>query len=281
MTTWRLTLGLIACLTLGAGLQPAVATDVCGAVCDDTWDLGGSPWVVTCDVTVAAGCTLDIDAGVEVRFQANTGLIVDGHLGVNGVDGSLVSLTSDLVTPSRGTWDSLEVRGGGSATIAYADVAWAIRGLRGVDATLSVEDSTLRESSQTGILADGGTLDVARSTLRDNGVHGIHARGAAGFAVDTVSTPRQRNVRHLRGGCLDRHRRRVDVIRSNLRSVRLPQLIGNNAGRHHRVDAHRKQLRDLATGQKPARLLQSPGHGDGFVAVREYRLRSLCERIPR
>ena len=50
---WTCLLGL-SLITLGLVLvaAPAGATDKCGAVCNETWTLAGSPYVVTCDVTV-------------------------------------------------------------------------------------------------------------------------------------------------------------------------------------------------------------------------------------
>jgi len=49
-----------------------------------TWSRADSPIVVTGDVTVAAGVTLTIEAGVEVRFEGNHALTVDGTLNAQG-----------------------------------------------------------------------------------------------------------------------------------------------------------------------------------------------------
>jgi len=76
------------------GMHAYADTIKCGAICTETWDLVGSPYIVTCDTTVGAGCTLTIDAGVEVRFQAATDLTIEGtprtdafHGGVTVVHG--------------------------------------------------------------------------------------------------------------------------------------------------------------------------------------------------
>ena len=52
------------------------ATDVGPATygSDHTWDLAGSPWIVQGDVMVVNCATLTIEAGVEVKFDAGTGL---------------------------------------------------------------------------------------------------------------------------------------------------------------------------------------------------------------
>jgi len=55
---------------LFASAPPSIAaTQVCGAIsADTTWTLANSSYPVTCDVTVPAGSTLSIEAGVVVKF---------------------------------------------------------------------------------------------------------------------------------------------------------------------------------------------------------------------
>ena len=54
--------------------------------------------VATCDVTVAEGCVLSIQADVDVRFDAGTGLVVEGALAGGGVD--LRQMLTDLARPA-------------------------------------------------------------------------------------------------------------------------------------------------------------------------------------
>ncbi|MBN1656949.1 MAG: right-handed parallel beta-helix repeat-containing protein [Anaerolineae bacterium] len=61
-------------------------TPVCGSVVTHTtWPLLGSPYIVTCDVTVEASAILTIEAGSQVEFQSGTGLFVEGALIADGV----------------------------------------------------------------------------------------------------------------------------------------------------------------------------------------------------
>lgn len=106
LSSWRCCWGLaaLALLVPFMAVSPAQATDKCGAVCDETWNAAGSPYVVTCNVTVGAACTLGIDAGVEVRFQPATGIEVWGTLDVNGASGNEALFTSDAGSPAAGDW---------------------------------------------------------------------------------------------------------------------------------------------------------------------------------
>ena len=49
-----------------------------------TWTLAGSPDTVTGNVTVSSGVSLTIEPGVQVRFNSNTGLYINGALIANG-----------------------------------------------------------------------------------------------------------------------------------------------------------------------------------------------------
>ncbi|XP_065830968.1 uncharacterized protein [Oscarella lobularis] len=75
-----------------------------------TISMSGSPYTVVGDITVLPGKTLTIEAGVELRFTANTGIMVEGRLLAQGtqnlpikfVDNSLVIRSSSSVGSSVG-----------------------------------------------------------------------------------------------------------------------------------------------------------------------------------
>ena len=69
-------------MVLGCNEIALAVTDVSGVInTDTTWNLAGSPYIVTGDVSVkgAATPTLTIEPGVEVRFTQNTGLYIGGN----------------------------------------------------------------------------------------------------------------------------------------------------------------------------------------------------------
>lgn len=84
-------------------------TDVSGTISkDSTWNLAGSPYVVTGSIVVNDGSKLTIDSGVVVKFQPNMGMEIKGAL-----DAYKCSFTSESVSPSKGEWNEIKIGSGG------------------------------------------------------------------------------------------------------------------------------------------------------------------------
>ena len=157
------------------GLSPTLATDKCGEVGGETWTVAGSPYVVTDDcgtagVTVGSGTTLTIDAGVEVRFWAGTGLSVSGTLDVNGAVGNEVLFASDAAVPAAGDWTGLYLDSGSSATLDNAVIRSANYGIQafGSSATLSGVESTFNNYALWVLYGNTTTVDVTGCSFTDN-----------------------------------------------------------------------------------------------------------------
>jgi plastocyanin len=149
-------------------------TSVCGPIAQPTtWGPWGSPYIVTCDVTVNSGVTLTVQPGTEVRFDRNTGLNAYGPVLSVGAPGQGVTFTANMTSPSPGYWKGLTLRstadgsvlehtmvsyGGGSG----ANVTW-------LAPTLSVAYSSFGYSSAGGLSASGiVTGSVTNSTFISN-----------------------------------------------------------------------------------------------------------------
>ncbi|MGH8240490.1 MAG: hypothetical protein ACREXP_26215, partial [Steroidobacteraceae bacterium] len=89
------------------------------------------PYTITAaDLTIAAGAQLILQGGAQVRFGSGRRLTVNGTLVVKGTAVSNVVFTSDLATPTRGSWQGLVINGTATnVSIEYALIEWAVRGV--------------------------------------------------------------------------------------------------------------------------------------------------------
>jgi hypothetical protein len=88
-------------------------TDITSDITTDaTWDLAGSPYILTGDIDVTSpdDPVLTVEAGVEVRFNSNASLRIGnntysenmGGLMVQGTEADPVLFTSNAATPAPG-----------------------------------------------------------------------------------------------------------------------------------------------------------------------------------
>ncbi|MDP2314764.1 MAG: MopE-related protein [Pseudomonadota bacterium] len=178
----------------------------CGTIsADETWS-GEDIHHVTCDVYVqgTSAPLLTIEDGATVEFAPGAGLIVGytsyGELWVDGhTDGVL--FTSDDTRPSAGDWDGLYVGGYDRGTwIEGATIEYGgnngYANVYAVNTTLlTILDSVIADSSNSGIYVSNATLDLSGSTVSDNADDGVSlttnadlsTSGPASFSGNTLS----------------------------------------------------------------------------------------------
>ena len=136
---------------------------MCGAISVDTiWRKSASPYIATCDLTVNAGVTLTVEAGVEVLFNSGRQMTVDGSLVALGDVQNSIAFTANTATPVKGYWDGILIRSGGSGTFDYTEIRYG-GNLSGADALVQV--------------VDGGSLSLTNSMLRDSYHYGVYMNG--------------------------------------------------------------------------------------------------------
>jgi hypothetical protein len=161
---------------------------------DETWCAGGdNTHYLTNDVTVQAGVTLTIAAGVTVDSTADAWskyLIVQGHLDINGTLAQPVLLTRSFNYPIQ-NWSGLYFdgsQGDGSGTINYAIIDHAgsnflpdgCVGTCGTAQTavfvkdvtagrqVTISNSTIHDNVSKGLFVVDSTVNVTNSTFSTN-----------------------------------------------------------------------------------------------------------------
>lgn len=146
---------------------------------DTRWEAAGLEYHILGDTTVAAGGSLEIDAGVRVLFGTYCGLTAYGPVVAHGTPDAPIVLTRHAAT---GDWDGVSIAG----NIARANVgsqfdyvAVEYGGYSGASVQLSyaslvLRDSAIRNGSDDGLVAHVGASLDARDTA---------FTGNAGYAI--------------------------------------------------------------------------------------------------
>jgi|GEM_PF-3066360 len=143
--------------------QTFVSNDV---FVNTTWLASGNPYVITNDISVNALATLTIDEGVQVTFQNNTSLTIDGRLIAIGTSVDSIIFRSANATPTAGDWDGLLFGLPTSqAEFEFCSFQHADEGIRVGLHNLSLLSSTFKNNT-TGLVHTATSLSIT-DTLRN------------------------------------------------------------------------------------------------------------------
>jgi len=125
-------------------------TSVSGTIASNTtWTSAGSPYIVSGALQINNGITLTIQSTVEVKFQTNAGLLVNGTITATGV-----KFTSNNVSKQKGDWNAIEIRSSGTCNFDQCVVEYGGRASDYINYGM--------------IEIDGGTLNLTNSTVLSN-----------------------------------------------------------------------------------------------------------------
>lgn len=86
------------------------ATNVSGLISSNTtWTKANSPYIVTGDIDVDTGATLTIEPGVQVRFDGNYFLKIDGMIIAKGTALDSISFTYNKFNPTNTSWKAVAI----------------------------------------------------------------------------------------------------------------------------------------------------------------------------
>jgi hypothetical protein len=172
MRSWKTGILLISFLFV----MPLSATDLCGAV-SGTLTAAGNPYIVTCDITLANGQSMDIEEGTELKFNAGTSFNVLGNLLVEGTEASPVVFTSNQAIPAPGNWNGIHVQGVGSLVIWHCSISYG----NGISLATSIESNISNTSflyNLTGLSTDVNSKGtVSECQFTGNTDRGIYFAG--------------------------------------------------------------------------------------------------------
>ena len=152
------------------------ATEVCGTIAENKiWTAAASPYVLTCDVVVAAGWQLTIEPGVVVKPRSYwEALLVNGTLIADGTSSQHIYFTSykdDTVggntdgvvaTPAPNDWDSLRLNPGSTGNILdYVEVRYGGGELGAENVYVATTDLTFTNNTVAWSSGNGLRLDNA------------------------------------------------------------------------------------------------------------------------
>ncbi len=165
--------GLLCGLTLRAQIN--VSGDVYGIWGDTTED-----YRVVGDITVPAGQSLTITAGVSVRFMDDYNFTIYGDLVVNGALEDSVIFTY-YYGSIPGSWGMIEFDGvlPGVTTLNYCRIEAGDRAIYVNDCSITLNHSLLRETALSPVKAENGQITMSHCVITEGGGSGLSLQNSS------------------------------------------------------------------------------------------------------
>jgi len=145
---------------------------------DETWTLAGSPYRLIDHLSVDAGITLTIEAGVIAEAGYGYGLTVNGTLSATGTEALPITFTSYEREPQPGDWSGIEFTAtGNNSVIDHCVIEYAQQGIACYVPDLTVIDSVVEDNNQGIYVGINAAPDISGVTAVNNTQHGIAVCG--------------------------------------------------------------------------------------------------------
>jgi hypothetical protein len=152
-----------------------------------------SPYEVMADLHIKDGAILYVEPGVQIRFAADTSLIVNGGgLVVYGDPDRPVWFLPMSIQTQPGSWKGLTFNHSRQVRLRHVNLVHAANGITIEDSAPEIYAATIRGCSQSGLyLKSHAKPEIICSTLTDNGGQGalvIEGEGVAPKIRQSVLT---------------------------------------------------------------------------------------------
>lgn len=144
------------------------------------WENAGIPYEIYSSIDVASDASLDIEPGVDIRFDSGANLTIYGKASAIGTDAQRIRFTA--TNPLPGWWEGIHVVGGGNQmnqlVLDYADVEYAGTYYANIfvnETQVSISNSRIRHSKADGLyfLYPNLASSIVSSSITDNQGFGI------------------------------------------------------------------------------------------------------------
>ena len=149
--------------------------------------IGGSPYLAIDTLFVPAGQALEIEQGVELRFDNGIPLIVYGEISAIGTEAASITFTSGRFigrdyAPDRGDWDGIWlIDADENSAFEYCRILFGAKYGHRLDIVEDEEDTDTTVVDYGGLTLVRSSPTIRRSAFVANGFHGVHC--------DSLSNP--------------------------------------------------------------------------------------------
>ncbi len=129
-----------------------------------------APYVISANLTVAAGAELTLQPGTTLKMANGVILATNGTLRIEGEPGNPVTITCNAATCTKGIWNGIDALSATSiVSVNYATIEWASTGIEINGGIGSVRNSTIRNFSTNGVWVQNVSAStVIANNLIDN-----------------------------------------------------------------------------------------------------------------